>query len=193
MNELASKLASITGIGVEDVSRLLCALADQAYAEAKSGFVLPGFGKFKIVRGEDTIVPNPFTGKMTTFRAPLEVEFTIDTKAKKAFLDGKAEDSDAIINDAVAETLLSVRLVPDQNDATAAGIDRKLVAEAVFKVGGEPDWIQAPETPICCGEEMLFYGQLDSLGGDYSLGDMGRLYVFLCQSCLSTRSILHCY
>ena len=155
--------------------------------------MLPGFGKFKIVRGEDTVVPNPFTGKPTTFRAPQEVEITIDTKAKKAFLAGKAEDSKAIVDEAANATLLPVRLVPDSQDAVAAGIDGKLVAESIFKIGGKPDWIQAPETAVCCGDEMLFYGQLDSLGGDYSLGDMGRLYVFLCQSCTSTQTILQCY
>lgn len=63
------------------------------------------------------------------------------------------------------------------------------------KLGGEPEWIQHDETPICvsCAEAMTFYGQLDCIGDNFSLGDCGMIYVFVCLKCLETKSFLQCY
>jgi hypothetical protein len=62
-------------------------------------------------------------------------------------------------------------------------------AHPIHKIGGEPDWIQGDETPECCGQPMIFYGQLGSLGGKYDLIDNGIIYVFICRKCLSTQSV----
>lgn len=70
------------------------------------------------------------------------------------------------------------------------------------KLGGEPDWIQSDETPVCesCGEPMDFVAQIDSIEHenknnplsksalghqqDYMFGDVGMIYVFFCFGCL---------
>ena len=62
------------------------------------------------------------------------------------------------------------------------------------KFGGQPDWLQGPDEPICsCGKEMTFYAQLDSTGDDVVLADCGMIYVFVCFDCLETKSILQSY
>ena len=58
------------------------------------------------------------------------------------------------------------------------------------KLGGEPDWIQEPEVPSCCGKAMTFYGQLDSIGDEIDLADCGMIYVFVCFDCFTTHSVL---
>lgn len=190
MNDLTNRIADSTGISVQDVSRCIEELAKVAYAEAGSGFVLPGFGKFSVVAGPETKGVNPFTGETKIFAGPPEVQFTVDTKAKQAFLRGKSEEVPSTSSQNANESLLPIKLVPDAEDSLAAGLSDRQFADSEFKVGGTPDWLQAPSTPVCCGEPMLFYGQLDSLGGDYAIADMGRLYVFLCKSCTSSQSIL---
>jgi nucleoid DNA-binding protein len=187
--KLAADIAKATGVEESAVSKVLAELANQAYANAGTGFVLPGFGKFRVVRGVDTTGKNPFTGKPIVFRAPPEIEFTIDTAAKRSFLAGKAESSESTSDATNAPKLQPIRLQPNADDLDAAGIEGN--APYKFKVGGEPDWIQDAEVPVCCDDAILFYGQLDSLdNGDYCIGDKGMLYVFLCRSCASSRSIL---
>lgn len=60
------------------------------------------------------------------------------------------------------------------------------------KLGGEPDWQQGSETPRCasCSLQMTFYGQLDSVGDDFVIGDCGLIYVFVCFECLTTKAVL---
>jgi hypothetical protein len=59
------------------------------------------------------------------------------------------------------------------------------------KLGGKPDWIQGDWTPKCeCGLLMRFYGQLDSIGDEYNLADVGIIYVFVSPDCWTTKSIL---
>lgn len=60
------------------------------------------------------------------------------------------------------------------------------------KVGGDPDWLQGPEVPSCpeCHTPMSFYGQLDSVGDDMTLVDVGMIYVFVCFDCYTTKSVL---
>ena len=65
----------------------------------------------------------------------------------------------------------------------------KIANERLHKIGGEPDWIQDDETPECCGQPAMFYGQLGSLGGKYDLIDNGIIYVFICRKCLRTHSV----
>ena len=62
-------------------------------------------------------------------------------------------------------------------------------SERLHKIGGEPDWIQDDETPECCGQTAIFYGQLGSLGGKYDLIDNGLIYVFICRKCLNAHAV----
>jgi len=58
------------------------------------------------------------------------------------------------------------------------------------RIGGEPEWIQADQTPACsCGSQMDFYAQLDSIGDKFCLADCGMIYVFVCWACFETKSI----
>ena len=60
------------------------------------------------------------------------------------------------------------------------------------KLGGEPDFIQGEDVPICedCGHKMSFYGQLDSINDEFCIADCGMIYVFFCFDCNSTKSIV---
>ena len=54
------------------------------------------------------------------------------------------------------------------------------------QLGGHPDETQKVEYPSCpgCGEDMTFYGQLDSINDDFVLGDAGIVQVYVCFDCL---------
>lgn len=65
----------------------------------------------------------------------------------------------------------------------------KFEVESLHKIGGEPDWIQDDETPECCGQRAVFYGQLGSLDKKHDLIDNGLIYVFLCRKCHKSHSI----
>jgi hypothetical protein len=60
------------------------------------------------------------------------------------------------------------------------------------QLGGEPDWQQEPQAPRCpdCNEQMTFYGQLDSINDEFSLADIGLVYVFVCFDDFTTASVL---
>ena len=60
------------------------------------------------------------------------------------------------------------------------------------KLGGSPDWLQAADASACpdCKQAMTFYGQLDSIGDQISLADVGMIYVFVCFECNETISVL---
>ena len=89
---------------------------------------------------------------------------------------------------------IKLKLSPQSEEAKAAiGYKYNPDAGDRSKLGGDPDWIQQPEWPICCGEMMTFYGQLDSIGDNFDLADCGMIYVFVCYDCFNTVSILHAY
>jgi hypothetical protein len=85
---------------------------------------------------------------------------------------------------------------PETSEAKEA-VGFKWAGEPIGKrhrIGGEPDWIQENEPQVCsCGKKMTFYAQLDSLGDSVCLGDCGMIYVFVCMSCLETKSIFQTY
>lgn len=60
------------------------------------------------------------------------------------------------------------------------------------KIGGEPEFIQNAVTPDCrsCHKEMVFYGQLDSLGDRLALADCGIVYVFVCFDCFEANAFI---
>jgi hypothetical protein len=52
------------------------------------------------------------------------------------------------------------------------------------RIGGEPDHLPTADIPRCsCGNSMTFYGQLDSIGDDFALADVGLVQVFVCFDC----------
>ena len=73
------------------------------------------------------------------------------------------------------------------------------------KLGGNPDWIQSEDAPLCpdCDELMSFVAQVDSVEHQWKsnphsvdalshdqkwmFGDVGMIYVFFCFECCNTR------
>jgi hypothetical protein len=53
------------------------------------------------------------------------------------------------------------------------------------RIGGEPTSVTESAFPRCrsCGHAMSFYGQLDSIGDDFALADVGVVEVFVCFDC----------
>ena len=82
-----------------------------------------------------------------------------------------------------------IRLIPEPvTEAGRSVIGFEYAGDEVGKrhrLGGKPAWIQDDETPKCahCGVVMTFYGQLDSIGSAYAIGDCGMIYVFFCFDC----------
>jgi hypothetical protein len=84
---------------------------------------------------------------------------------------------------AQGETLLGAvtALLPHPADAPTA-------APVLGRLGGEPDWLQADETPDCptCATRMTFTAELEE-GADFrtsaNFGGCGRGYVFHCHPC----------
>jgi len=72
------------------------------------------------------------------------------------------------------------------------------------KLGGNPEWIQRPETPRCaaCRQKMTFVAQIDSFDHDrsayqgrneYMFADVGMIYLFYCFNCIRTKSVVQFY
>lgn len=90
------------------------------------------------------------------------------------------------------------KLVPEpQNDEAQALRPFRWAGGSIgqrHRLGGQPDFIQAPNVPTCsCGEEMTFYAQLDSINDEFVIADCGMIYVFLCFDCLETKSVLQSF
>jgi hypothetical protein len=53
------------------------------------------------------------------------------------------------------------------------------------RIGGEPDHVTESDYPSCrsCELPMTFYGQLDSIGDEFALADVGVVHVFVCFDC----------
>lgn len=62
------------------------------------------------------------------------------------------------------------------------------------KLGGKPDFLQEAKIPCCedCNERMTFYGQLDSVGDEVILADVGMVYIFVCFDCYTSTSLIQC-
>lgn len=93
-------------------------------------------------------------------------------------------------------TFPEIALVPTPNSPEAsAAVGFKWAGEKVgrrHKLGGLPDWVQQPDVPTCpsCHQSMTFYGQLDSVGDEMTIADVGMVYVFVCFDCYETKSVL---
>jgi uncharacterized protein YwqG len=60
------------------------------------------------------------------------------------------------------------------------------------RIGGEPEWIQNPWSPDCCGTPMNFLAQIDTLDISAQFPDSALVYVFICPKCFQTASQLQC-
>ena len=60
------------------------------------------------------------------------------------------------------------------------------------KIGGKPDFLKNGHSQVCesCGSEMVFYAQIDSVGDDVCLADVGMVYVFVCFNCFTSESFV---
>jgi hypothetical protein len=73
------------------------------------------------------------------------------------------------------------------------------------KLGGEPQWVQTDETPICksCQKAMTFIEQIDSIAAQkndlgkalsdkksFMFADVGMIYVFLCLKCYDAKAVV---
>ena len=61
------------------------------------------------------------------------------------------------------------------------------------RLGGMPERDLSQEYwPRCkdCREAMTFYGQLDSIGDDVCVADVGLIYVFICLDCNEVFSMI---
>lgn len=70
-------------------------------------------------------------------------------------------------------------------------------AQILGHVGGDPDWLQNDETPLCptCMSPMTFIAELEE-GHDYAtapnFGGGGRGYVFHCDHCTKAAFLFQC-
>lgn len=86
-----------------------------------------------------------------------------------------------------------VKLVPKAESPEAIevlGFQPSMEFIGCSKFGGDPEWIQAPWSPECCGKPMTFYAQLDGLAGKFRLADAGLIYVFVCYECFNVEAEL---
>ncbi len=79
-------LAEKTGVSKTEVSSLLDELANLAYAEAASGFTLPGIGKLMLVERAERQGRNPSSGESITIPAKTVVKFRVAKACKDALL-----------------------------------------------------------------------------------------------------------
>lgn len=85
-SQVLSGLAERTGLPRAQVSTVLEELAQMAYADAKNGFVLPGFGKLVLVDRKERMGRNPITGETITIPAKTVVKFRLAKVCKEAVL-----------------------------------------------------------------------------------------------------------
>jgi DNA-binding protein HU-beta len=82
-------LATETGLTKKDVSEVLGAMADLAYAQAPAGFTIPGIGKLVVVQRKARMGRNPATGESIKIPAKKVLKFRIAKAAKDAIVPPK--------------------------------------------------------------------------------------------------------
>jgi hypothetical protein len=91
------------------------------------------------------------------------------------------------------------RLIPEPLSEEAVSLPKFRWASSEIgtrhQLGGDPKIIQRSKWPKCgeCGEEMTFYGQLDSINDEFNLADCGIILVFVCFNCYTTHSFIQSY
>lgn len=84
--QVLSGLAERTGLPKAQVSSVLDELAKMAYADAKNGFVLPGFGKLVLVDRKARSGRNPITGETIEIPAKKVVKFRLSKSCKESVI-----------------------------------------------------------------------------------------------------------
>lgn len=128
-------------------------------------------------------------------------EWQPDSGGNSALLSEVSSGKELTVPD--GETLLPARSsleFRDYNDSRCLDTADDSYCEAVDdsavpvlgKIGGQPLWIQADETPNCsCGSPMLFFAQLECAGGGgINFGDVGSGYAFVCRRCTASAKFL---
>ena len=85
-SQTMAALAEKTGLSKTEVSSVVDALAELAYAEAANGFVVPGLGKLLLVQRAERQGRNPATGETITIPAKTVVKFRIAKACKDALI-----------------------------------------------------------------------------------------------------------
>lgn len=84
--QILSSLADRTGLPKKDVTSVVEAMADLAYAEAGNGFTVPGLGKLVLVNRPARMGRNPATGESIEIPARKAVKFRVAKACKDAVL-----------------------------------------------------------------------------------------------------------
>lgn len=189
-NDLISQVAKRAGLDGDQVAKTLYALSETVTENMHRGACLPGIGEIRCIQGRDaysndqedrperniTVVfpDSAFDDKISWNVAAAELLDWLNENVKPA----KALD----------EFHLEIR-----NRIPARGeLDED--DNPQFKVGGDPDWIDAPDVPRCCNTAMTFYAQLDtSFPSELNFWDCAMIYVFLCTNCGSHTTKMQSY
>lgn len=83
-SKVVEALATETGLAKKDVSGVLAALSELAYAQAAAGFTIPGVGKLVVVQRKARTGRNPATGESIKIPAKKVLRFRIAKAAKDA-------------------------------------------------------------------------------------------------------------
>lgn len=84
--QVLSGLAERTGLPKAQVTAVMDELAKMAYADAKNGFVLPGFGKLVLVDRKARTGRNPISGETIQIPAKTVVKFRLSKTCKESVL-----------------------------------------------------------------------------------------------------------
>jgi DNA-binding protein HU-beta len=88
-SQIASEIATKTGITKKSATEVLECLVQLAYKNAKNTFTLPGLGKLVLVNRKARVGRNPATGETIQIKAKRVVKFRVAKAAKDAILGKK--------------------------------------------------------------------------------------------------------
>jgi DNA-binding protein HU-beta len=88
-SQLINYLAEEAEVPRKTAVRMLEALSEVAYKEAKKGFTLPGLGKLVLMNRKARMGRNPATGEAIKIPAKKVLKFRIAKAAKDAILGSK--------------------------------------------------------------------------------------------------------
>lgn len=86
---IVAALAEETGLSKKQVNDVLAAQQELAYAQASSGFTIPGVGKLVVVQRKARKGRNPATGETIKIPAKKVLKFRIAKQAKDAIVPSK--------------------------------------------------------------------------------------------------------
>ncbi|TWU01093.1 HU family DNA-binding protein [Stieleria varia] len=187
-SELVSELSTRSAADIRTVDAVLNALAQVAIETIAEGVLLPGIGELKLSQSPEREIRIP-TGQTVIQPGRPELAFEPDSWIRSVLL-GNVSVVDSPREPVPPKSLPELRLNPYSDTERA----EPSTATSKTKIGGAPDWIQLPEVPTCCGQQMYFYGQFDSsIGEPYDLVDAGMLYVFVCEHCSRPHASIQYY